>query len=291
MKRQIRRLTTAPNIVLEVLFFALGSSWLLVPYFSHSRLGSHAVTTYGGYWSWVLLLAEILSMLSITILVAKHHLWQQDKPMALLLLSFAGLMILNAALPAACQPNFSRMCLAPHSFGTNLHAILSGLSAAIIGLATLLDIRRRKKLFSFLFVTIQIIFLISEVSFAGDTSLLLIAQYVYETTMLLWMLYVLEGYKKSGEKFTYLISKPYRAVLAVWIGLSGIFEIIIAFGHHHIPYGTNAALVFHTQVWWIAQQTAFIGVLMIYLARQVYVGQRRAAYILLIIFGFELYKY
>lgn len=230
-------------------------------------------------------------MLSLTMLVAKHRLWQQDKSMTLLLLSFAGLMVLNAVLPATCQPDFSRACLAPHSFGTNLHAILSGLSATVIALATLLDIRRRKKPFSFLFLAIQIVFLISELSFAGDTAFLLIIQYVYETAMLLWVLNVLEGYKKSEEKFTYLMSKPYRTVLSVWIGLSGIFEIITAFGHHHITIGTNVALTFHPQVWWVAQQTAFIGVLMIYLARQVYTGQRRAAYILLAIFGFELYKY
>jgi phosphatidylglycerol lysyltransferase len=288
--RQPNRRLTA---VLRVLFFMLGSTWLLAPFFHHARYGHlHFISNYEGLgqqWGWVFRLGDVASALILAILIYRYCVWRKDHLMSLLLFAIAALAAVDAIFPVTCQPGITHMCIEKHSLSTDIHYLESSISAVAIGLAVLLDAWRRRKMFSILFFIIQIIFIIFAQTHGISSQILALLQYVYEVVLMIWLLYLLEAYEDSTPTRR-LLGRPYRMVLAAWVGLSGVLAIVISAAHLHL-YGPGITLYFGGRTPWIAQQAAFVGVMLLYLARQIYRGQRRAAYLLFIIFGFELFKY
>jgi phosphatidylglycerol lysyltransferase len=292
--KQLERPSTRVNAWLNVLFFAFGTTWLLAPFVHHVHYGHlHFISSYEGldqYWAWAFRLGDIASAIILTILIYRYQVWRKSPLMTLFLFAIAFLAAIDAFFPVSCWSHVHHICIETHgTLTTNVHYFESNVSAAVIGLAVLLDTWKRRTIFSGLFLLVQIAFSIFAETHGIPAQILALLQYIYQIVLFLWLLYILEAYTESPTSWN-LLRKPYRAALALWVGLSGVLAILISAAHLHL-YGPSFTLYFGGRSSWVAQQAAFVGVLMLYLARQIYRGQRRAAYLLLIIFGFELVKY
>lgn len=282
------------DALLFVLFFLLGTTWLLAPFVHGQRFDHHlyVISSYEGLgqpWAWAFRLGDASASLVLVLLVYRLKLWRQDRSIAGLLLAFAVLSALDAVFPLDCRLTDLNHCLRLSGLSTLAHHIESVLTPLVAGIMILLDYLRRRRRLSIAFLGLQIILglMVFFQIISGQSAILL--EYIYEVLILLWVLYLLEAYLPQPA-LPPVFSRVYRVVLAGWVAASGILAIVLAAAHLHL-YGRGFALYFGESSTWLAQQGVFFGVLLLYLARQVYRGQRRAAYLLLAIFAFELFNY
>lgn len=292
--KSIRKLSSRPDTVLLASFFIFGVTWLLAP-FSHGATADHLrfISNYEGYgqpWAWAFRLGDFISAILLAILVYRLKVWQKHRLLGWLLFLIAALAAIDVIFPLTCQPGIDSFCAVTASFSSSVHHYESSILAVVILLAVSIDIYKRQKAGSWLFLPVQILFITFSVTSGIPDATLAPLQFIYEVILLVWLVYILQSFSVGPKTKTNLIAKPYRLTLALWTGLNGLFSLVIAAGHLRL-YGNSFALYSSEHSSWIPQETALIGVLLLYLARQVYRGQRRAAYVLVIIFGIEIVKY
>jgi phosphatidylglycerol lysyltransferase len=209
--------------------------------------------------------------------------------MAALLTMIALLAAIDALFPLTCLPHHILRCVETHSLNTDIHYLESSISAVVLAAAILLDALRRRKLFSWIFLIIQLFFGVLALIHNIPPQLEAVSQFIYETILLVWLLYVLEAYDMPSPR-PRMIRREFRLILALWVAANGVLTLLVSAAHLRL-YGPASSVLLPGHTRWDAQLASLIGVLLLYLARQIYRGQRRAAYILLAIFGLQLCTY
>lgn len=281
------------SLLLKILFFLVATSWLLAPFLHGQYYGDlYLISNYEGTgqpWGWVFRTSDLLASLLLIILALRSRMWQKDRLAGGLIVAYAVLAALDAIFPLNCLAVDLNHCVSLNDAGTFAHYTESLITPLFAAALVVLDIKEHRRRISMTFLALQLLFgaLVLANVITGQPAVFL--EYIYEVSLVAWLLYFLENYQPR-QKAPIVIGKLFRAVLALWVGLSGTLAIVIAAAHLHL-YGRGFALYFGQSSSWLAQQGVFVGVLLLYLARQIYVGQRRAAYALLVIFGFEVFNY
>ncbi len=291
-----RKTTNRTSTLLKILFFLLATTWLAAPFIHGQHVGHlQFISDYEGVgqtWSWLFRASDFASSIVLIVLASYHRLLRKKPWIFWLLIAYAVCSALDSFFPLDCRHIASKVCISRNDWNTLAHYAES-VATPLVGLALIaIDILKQKRqhLVNGIFLALQVVLgtfmAIGEIS--GQAAIVL--EYIYEVAIALWLAYFFEAFEPETDRSPGNLHKWYRNGLAIWVGLAGVLEIIVAAAHLHL-YGRGFALYFGQSSAWLAQQGAIVGVLLLYLARQIQRGERRAAYALIVIFGFELFNY
>lgn len=207
--------------------------------------------------------------------VWRTKLIQKQRWLAVLFLLVAILSIVDATFVIGCH----NQCSAWQQISQRVHDIESTISVTTLLVATIIDALVNKRVFSRLFLAIQavagLILISTLLGHQGATFI----QYIYQPLGVIWLAYVLHGFMPRSPQ---LVHSPYiRKIIALLIFIGGLLMLALAL--HVKPY--------HQLPVWLDQHGVIVGVTMLYFARQVYQGQRRAAIIIVVALVSQVIKY
>jgi lysylphosphatidylglycerol synthetase-like protein (DUF2156 family) len=277
------------------LFVVLSLSWLFAPAYYHDHYGTlQLISDYEAgpmALSWLYRLCDVLAALVLMIGIFGSGVIKKDRAIAWLLFSVGFLAAIDGIFPDGCNLAQSLHCSTLATLSTIVHDVETAVLSTLLAIATIIDIVRNKRGISTAFLIIQII--IGLVALSGEFSvvskqLVDVSQYVYEFTLIVWI-----GWRVSifAPVMTTRANAIWiRQILGVWAAISGIFAIASSAAHLHLLTPLLDITWQHATPW-VAQHGVIVGVLMLYVARHVYQGQRRAALLLLLIFASQVIKY
>jgi phosphatidylglycerol lysyltransferase len=277
---------------LSILYLTLGFSWLFAATLNHRiALGPNLVSEYEGigmkYAFWFRLF-DILSALSLIAAVWLYRKYIKSSRGHLVVIGALVLGVL-AALDVITVPHcilVSRVCSPQYNPILFIHYTESLLNGFIFfGLGVYVTMKDRRMWWG---PVLQLILGIT--GFIASQSLdhaLFALQVLTILVQTYWLWCVL---------FSHLFSTPnpqdigfVRRTLAVLIGLVGVLSIL---GTTRIGHGSIAFRVgFGPGTAWLSQHTIIIGFAFLYLARQIYQGERTAHKIVLWLMVFQVVKY
>ncbi len=273
------------------LFLLASVSWLFAPAYYHAHYGTlKLISSYEAGalpHSWVFLVADVAAAGLLVSALWLFGLWQRDRIISWQLL-FVGLLF---AVDAICADRCNVQLAACHGLdlaSTYVHDIESVMVAmVIVGLVLYHAVRYRHAL-SWGFLAVQGIFALLAVSGALDAQAIVVMQYTYEVLIMSWLAWLVSGYAPSLKKPTQ--QRSLRRVFAVVALVNGALAIAVALTHHGVLRSLFAVSPLHVSAL-VGQHAVIAGVFMLYLARHINLGQRRAAIILLMLFGSQVIKY
>jgi len=292
----IRRINSRRKLILwQLSVILLGTSWLWAPTLNQQISSRTAlISQYEAVsqsYSWLFRLADLITA-GLIIWAASLQIKSAKKWAAILVLLIGIGLAMDPLLPTvcrtsveACQEYFSPQFLA--------HAIETAVTATAFFALGIYDVWQRRRLLSVSFVFFQLgyggLFITQLATHARFNTL---SQYVYQTVLIAWIVWYCADYL-----YSHLVAKPSktatkvtRYIVAVWTFLNGIVAILISLSHIHL-LGRIRGLYYAGDTAWLAQHGVIIGVLMLYLSRQLAKGDLRARQILLLITGLETIKY
>jgi phosphatidylglycerol lysyltransferase len=173
-----------------------------------------------------------------------------------------------------------------------VHALETVVTASAIFLAGVYDAWLRKRLLSIAFVVFQIGYgglFVSQL--ASQDRFNTFSQYLYQVIVVIWLAWFCRDFFMGGEGRTgpsgFKFIKP---AVAVWAFINGLLAIILSLKHLHL-LGRIKGLYFAGNNAWLAQHGVVAGVILLYLSRHLWRGERRARQIFLVIAGLETLKY
>lgn len=284
------------GLLLKILFFLLATSWLAAPFVHGQHYGHlYYISDYEGVGqplSWLFRSSDLAASIVLIIMVIYHQLWRRDRLIYWLVLAYAIFSALDPFFPLDCSHLVANHCVVRNNYEMFAHYAES-IATPLVGIiliATDLVRQYRQRLVNGIFLALQIIIGGLFVINAFSNQVMVVLEYIYEVAITLWIIYFFEAYEPEVTKPASKLYGWYRNGLALWVGLAGALEIFVAAAHLHL-YGHSFALYFGQSSAWLAQQGVIIGVLLLYLARQIQRGERRAAYVLIALASYELFTY
>lgn len=279
--------------LLLIIFFLVATSWLVGPFIHSEHYGQLLlISNYEGHgqpWAWFFRASDITASILIVVLAYYFKINKISTSVFYLLILYAIFSALDPIFPLDCQPQIISHCVSFQGPSTIVHYAESAITPLIAAILIGLDIYRRRNRISIAFLGLQVIFGLAFLAGLLPAQLAVLLEYIYEVVLILWLIYLFQGFLPP-PKLPARVAKMYRTILAIWVGLAGALAFLVAAAHLHL-YGHSFALYFGQSSTWLAEQGVSVGVLLLYLSRQIWRGQRRAAYALLLIFGFELFNY
>lgn len=204
---------------------------------------------------------------------------------ALLLYMVAVLAAIDGVFAIGCGHT---VCTASQVFSHSLHDAESIVGAVVLLAAAVYDIVRRHSRPTILFVALQVVVAsLAALSFV-DVQIAIPLQYIYELALLTWLAWVIRSYGLPGRRAVSGVL-PVRQLLG-WVTLgAGVLLVLEAFhvgvyvpflGHYRVP-----------QELWLVRHAAVVGVVLLYLSRHIFEGQRRAAWLALALFIAQVLRY
>jgi lysylphosphatidylglycerol synthetase-like protein (DUF2156 family) len=277
-------------------FLLVASSWLWAAQLNH--IISHRTSLISQYetpgqpYSWLFRLGDLLAAAMI-IIAATVLINRQGRSPGNWLLLIIGLgMLVDPVFASSCR--LDQLSCRQHLTPTFVvHAAETAISSSALFLIALYDAWRRRTLVSIGFVGFQVAYgllLLSQV--ATQNHFNTISQYVYQLTALVWLAWYVRERLGSGAKVPLSASRAslIRQAVSVWAFINGGLAILISLTHLHL-LGTINRLYFAGDNAWLAQHGVVVGIIMIYLSRQLARGERRARQIFMLICGLEVIKY
>ena len=281
------------DIVLwQLSFLMVGTSWLWAPYLNHglsyrTALISHYEAS-GQPYAWLFRLGDALAALLLIWAAANIRKLRAARPAAWLLLVLGAGMLLDPLLPTTCHLG-GAVCNRHLNF--SWHAAESVMTTlALLGL-TAYDSFARKKIVSYVFLALQLGFIASFLTQLNSQHFNTAVQYVYEAGSIVWLAWYVrdrvfeKDFTAGRQELRYG-----KVIAAAWAFLNGILAILVSLAHIHL-LGRIRGLYFAGDTAWLAQHGVVVGVVMIYLSRHLYRGERRARQIFLAVAGIEVLKY
>ncbi len=283
-------------MVWQLLLLVLGTSWLLAPHLNHVL--SYRTTLISQYeatsqpYAWLFRLCDI-GAASLLLYMAWLFVKSFNKKIAGYLLALIGFGLLIDPLVTTTCTTVGGICHEYMSGGFVIHAANTVVTAAALFLISVYDSWLRKRLVSISFVVFQLLYIALFVTqLASHDNFNTASQYIYQTVIIVWLAWFCRDFVASQEnpRPSDRESTIVKSVVAVWAFLNGILAILISLAHLHL-FGKIRGLYFGGDSAWLAQHGVIVGVVMLYLSRQLARGDLRARQLFLFIVGLETIKY
>jgi lysylphosphatidylglycerol synthetase-like protein (DUF2156 family) len=269
----LRKLVYLFDITWLAVLLLVGTVWLYAPWMHHTHAGSlQVISEYEGSgqpWAWLLRAGDALGAVIVIGAVWRSRLLRASRSLGWLLLAVVALSIVDITFTIGCYHGCTTWQIACRQ----IHDINSTLSVLVVAAATAVDAFRNKSLVSRAFLVTQVV--VGAALLFTDKQVVIFAQYIYEPALIAWLAYMLRRYMPTTTK---PLSGVYpRWLFAFLLFIAGCLELMFAF--HVRAYGHFPGLLTRGEPLWLAQYGVLAGATMLYLARQLYQGQRRAAII------------
>lgn len=273
------------------LFLVLSLSWLVAPAMHHvQQYGALAVISHyeavDQPFAWLFRLCDILAAIILALGVWRFKIWQQERPVALLLYAIALFAAIDGLFPLGCLGT----CTEPDRLSGLIHDAESILATIALLTVTIIVIRRRPHWISAGFLGLQLICGGIVLSDIVSHAWLVVIQFVYEVVLLAWLGWLVTQFSASpplSERVQTIVRKTTGALTLV----SGIVAIVLAIPHRTDEAGFLPHLVHQVNQPWLVQHGIVVGVLLLYLSHHISKGQRRAATLLGIVMVTQVVRY
>lgn len=267
---------------LGVLFLIVSASWLFAPGISHGfHPGPNLISEYESaanqfgvlFRGFDLLAAAIL--LSAVIGGARRLAARWGRPVIPGVSFIVLLMAVDVLFPATCRLE-AGLCQAVPSLSATVHNVESLLLAAtVFGLSSYIVWRHKR---GYWFIVAQVAAgLALFIAGRNAPEWLFALQATYQLLTAYWLYWLVF----SDEQPDSLHGRPplqasrIRDVISVWVAANGVLALTLSL--HHMTFGRLARpLIFSVNTPWLLGHTLLVGVLLLYLARQLWQGDRRA---------------
>jgi lysylphosphatidylglycerol synthetase-like protein (DUF2156 family) len=281
----LRKLALVFDATWLPLLLLAGTIWLYAPWLHHAHVGHlQVISEYEGsgqMWAWLLRAGDALAAVIVIMAVLRARLLHVSRLLGLALIAVAALSIVDITFTIGCYHGCTSWQIACRQ----IHDINSTFSLIVLAGATAWDAFKNKSWLSRAFLAAQIVTGI--VLLLTDKQIMIFAQYIYESCLIVWLAYVLRRYLPHGPL---KIPETYiRWLFAVLLFIAGCLELMFAF--HVRAYGHIPGVLGHSEPLWLAQYSVLTGATMLYLARQLYRGERRAAIIVGVVLISLVIKY
>ncbi|MDL2363244.1 MAG: phosphatidylglycerol lysyltransferase domain-containing protein [Patescibacteria group bacterium] len=274
----------------------LASTWLLAP--GLNRVLSDRTTLISEYESmgqpYSLLFRSFDFLAALLLLYMAVHIYRSRRKSyeSLLLIVVAVGTALDPILQLTCSTS-GTVCHNSHSIIFVAHGIESIITALGLFLLALWDTKRRNQVISIAFLIFQAGYGIVAVSrIASHMESITAPQFLYQYVSIVWLAWFVRDYFfhenifKHSQKRVVLI----RYTAALWVLLNGLLAIVLSLTHLNL-FGKVQNLYFSNDTAWLAQHGVIVGIILIYLSRHLFRGERLARQIVLGVFGIEVLKY
>lgn len=285
MKKSVRLLRAA----WLPLFWLCGISWLFAPVLYGQHYGAlKLISTYEAaphLTSFWFRLADITAGLLLIAGARLFSIGRRSKLLMYLVVAIGCLLVIDALFKDSC--GHQALCGEWSRLSTTIHDVETLLTAGLLLVVPIIHAKVMRRRLSLWFVVAQLAAVVLVLSTLTDAQQTIMLQYVYELLVFGWLGWMVSSFGRvTITRRVVLI----RHIFGWWVALNGMFAVVVALSHRDILlplFGTK--LVYGSTL--IGQHAVVAGVLMLYLARHVYQGQRRAAVVLAIVFGSEVIKY
>ena len=280
-------LQKAWNMLWLPLFLVLSMSWLFGPLVQHAHIQNIAVIShyeaFAQPYAWLFRLCDILGAAILATAVYTFKISRNYRWYARLLYAIAILIIIDSVFATSDRSGGG------YVLSRNIHGIESVLSNIVLAALTLYDVIRRRANISALFLAFQIACAAIILTSLESHIVLVVMQYLYEVVLITWLAWLVSQFAPSRQLLR-TNQVIWRKIFGYWTAFNGILVIILTIsGLQSYDSRLNASLEHGYP--WIAQHGIIVGVMMLYLARHVRQGQRKAALLLGIIFVSQIVIY
>ena len=255
------------------LYILLSVSWLFAPALHHDHIHQlqliSSYEAFGQPYGWLFRLGDILAF-SMLAGAAWHYIGHKSPRYFWLLLSIAILASIDAIFAASSIHQHGW-----YKFSFVIHDIESVLSAVALAVLSVYDAFQRRRVVSVLFVATQATCGALALLTMGHREIVTVIQYIYTTAGITWLAWLVCSFRPKVV-FPQRGALVWRRVFAAWTALNGVALILISVLPTHQQYPWLVHSIDHGYVW-VAQHGVIVGIIMLYLARHVRQGQRRAA--------------
>lgn len=272
------------------IFLVSGLSWLFGPAVYHDHYGSlQLISSYEGKDTFASLLFGLSDAVSALWLVLGLYLFKavrHDRKLFWAIALVAALSLIDVIFADKCKLG-AASC---HGFAAFSTAVHIGESVLLPGLVFVMVIYHAKCYHRYVSGGVALALLalgLLAVSAILSQQQIVLSQYVYELLILSWLAWLMSSFDDSPRRVG---GQWIRILFGWWALLSGALAITIGLTHHqHLQFLFNTS--FGSGQALARQHAVVVGALMLYLARQVGQGQRRAAIVLLALFGSQIINY
>ena len=265
-------------------FLLAATTWLYAPVLHQGHLMT--ISSYEGMgapFAWLFRSGDIVAAVLVVLVIARKRLQRTQPVMSYMLLGAAALMVLDDVCVVGCVQQCSTWAL----WSIQIHDVESVISAIVFAGAVGFDALRNKRAVSQIFLGIQAMIGALAISTLIDHQGMMRVQFVYQALLMCWVAYFLwSSQRRAGRNWSKL--SGIRLLFSSLVFVSGLLELVSALHTH--AYGNWPNIVAHEPSW-LAQHSVVAGVAMLYLARHIYRGQRRAALLLAIVLAGQIYRY
>lgn len=271
------------------LFLLTALSWLFAPAYYHDHFGGlQYISAYESgalRWSWLFRAGDVVSGALLVVAPWLFGIFKLNKPISL--------MVAIIGVLSAVDGIFANACLTAHAcsgwmlVSSRVHDAESVLLVAIILLVSAYHARRYGRQLSLAFVLAQLAIGLLDISGLLSQQAIAVSQYLYEVLAISWLAWLLATFAPLA---TTRHGQVIRRLFGLWTALNGAIALIVTLTHHRVLAPLFDVSLAHSSTI-VGQHGVIAGVLMLYLARHVYQGQRRSAILLLALFGSQVLKY
>jgi lysylphosphatidylglycerol synthetase-like protein (DUF2156 family) len=274
------------------LFVLLGVSWLLAPALAHEHYGTlHLISveevgqqSYG----WIFRAADVSAGLLIVLGVVGFRITQKSRILGGALLLVAVLSAIDGLFPDACSLGRAA-CSTTGAFFSAVHDAETVVLGILILAVSLVDATRRRRSVSIYFVALQIILALLALLSGTKSQRIIVIQYIYEFGVISWLAWLVGRYSRPPVPGP-MQQVWLRRTFGFWALLAGAFSLISSVPHTNlIPHLGVIHVPF--EVGLFEQHRVVAGVLLLYVSRHIFRGERPAAWLLLALFASQVIAY
>lgn len=255
-------------------FLVVATTWLYAPWLRHVHAGHlDVISVYeatGQPYAALFRVFDVASVALIVLVVWRVRLLRRHPWLTGMLLLVAALMVVDDVFVTGC----SQQCSTWLRLSRHVHDTESAISVFVLAAATAVDAWRNKAFLSQCFLAVQVVAGVAAAALYSNHQAFVLVQYGYQILVTGWLAYVLRRFMPPWRRG--VSPKMVRGLFAGLVVVSGLLELLLAFHVH--SYGDFPGKIFaHGEPVWLAQHGVLAGVSLLYIARYVYVGERRAA--------------
>lgn len=276
----------------QVAYILLATSWLFAP--AVNDIVSSQATSISQFlipgmpYAWLFRACEFIAAILLLLVIVRLYVKSKKVTLPILLLSIIGFGALaDLIVPTTCQI-VDGVCQQTASGQVIIHGLETAIVAAALFALTAWDAWKNKRIPSQVFLITQAtvgLLLISSWANAHDLTTLL--QFFYQGCAVIWIAWFVAG-ELQGNYRTYKLRQSWvNTTLALWVSLQGLATILIGSLHFELFEG----LFTESQAMLFASHSMIVGVIFLYLGRQLMRGERRAWQLLVVLLGLEVIKY
>lgn len=279
--------------VWQAAFLLSATTWLFAPYLND--LLSERTTYISQYmipempYAWIFRTGEFIAALLLLLMAARVYAKYKRLTVPVTLLSLLGVIVLiDLLVPATCTV-VDYVCRETNNIQNFIHNLESTIGyMAFIGLG-FWDAIKNKRLPSKIYTGIGLVLgIFLTTGLADKYELTTITQFVFQFLAVVWTAWFVAT---LFDKQKYVIRQSrVNKVIGYWVGLQGVLSLVVATGHIDL-YSRHAGAYFGTNDVLIGSHGVIVGIILLYLSRQLIRGERRAWQLLLVLLGVEVVKY